>query len=168
MQRALDSRYACTCKILNAQTLCPPITKPGFRAICSSVVRCFFNRAMATARPRQSGRRNHQSRWSLDSTMWCKNNRAHSLLWWRFIPHTCVLQHVGPLATLALMTVFQVLAKVVCSVELLRLIALSKLVDAVQMIGSDVPLRRVGKLFTAVATNIGNRRRGRMERSFYA
>jgi hypothetical protein len=58
------------------------------------------------------------------------------------------------------MTVFQVLAEVIRPVELLRLVALSKLVDVVQMLSSDVPLRWVWKFFTAIATNVsvGGRR----------
>jgi len=53
------------------------------------------------------------------------------------------------------MTVFQVLAEVVSPVELLCLIALSKLVDVVQVLSSNVPLRWVLEFLTAVAADVG-------------
>ena len=139
--------------------LCPPISKPKRRAMCSRIMRSFFNRAMTSTRSWQSSRCDHQSRWSLRSTVCCQDNGAHSLLRRRFVVHTSVLQHVRPLPTLALMTVFQMLAKVVCSIELFGLVAFSKLVDVVQMLGSNVPLWWIGEFFAAIATNIGTSRR---------
>ncbi len=53
------------------------------------------------------------------------------------------------------MAVFQVLTEVVSSVEFLRLIALSKLVDVVQVLSSDIPLRRVLKFLATISTDIG-------------
>lgn len=53
------------------------------------------------------------------------------------------------------MTMFQVLAEVVGPVELLGLITLSKLVNVVQVLSSNVPLRRVLKLFATVAADVG-------------
>ena len=66
------------------------------------------------------------------------------------------------------MTVFQVLAEVIRSIELLRLIALPKLVNVVQMLSSDVPLRWVGKLFATIAANVSVGRRGRVKCCVYA
>lgn len=67
------------------------------------------------------------------------------------------------------MTVFEVLPEVVSSKEFLCLVTLAKLVDVVQVLGSHVPLRRVAKLFAAVATGVCTVRRGRsMESRFDA
>ena len=54
------------------------------------------------------------------------------------------------------MAVFEVLSEVVCAVELLALVTLSKLVDSSEMVTTCVPIRcrDVGKLLTAVSTNI--------------
>ena len=53
------------------------------------------------------------------------------------------------------MTVFQVLPEVISSEELLRLITLSEFVDMVEMFSADVPLRRIGIFFAAIATHVG-------------
>ena len=52
------------------------------------------------------------------------------------------------------MAMFQMLAKVIGSKEFLRLVAFTEFVSRVQMLGADVPLRRVGELITTVATHI--------------
>jgi len=57
------------------------------------------------------------------------------------------------------MTVFKVLSEVVSAKEFLCLVALSKFVDNVEMLISNVPVWRIRKLFSTVATNI---RRSRM------
>ena len=49
---------------------------------------------------------------------------------------------------------FQMLAKVVGAKEFLRLVALTKLVSRVKMLGANVPLWWIGELITAVATHI--------------
>ena len=53
------------------------------------------------------------------------------------------------------MAVFEVLAEMVGSIEFLRLIALSKFVDLVEVGFADVPLGRIGKVLTAVAAGVG-------------
>lgn len=52
------------------------------------------------------------------------------------------------------MRVLQMLTKVISAEELLRLVALSKFVDVVEMFRADIPLRWVRKLFAAVATQV--------------
>lgn len=47
------------------------------------------------------------------------------------------------------------LSEVVRSEKLFGLIAFAELVDMVQVLGSDVPLRWIWKLFAAVATHVG-------------
>lgn len=47
------------------------------------------------------------------------------------------------------------LSKVVCPEELLGLIAFAKLVGMVQVLGSDIPLRRIWEILAAVATHVG-------------
>lgn len=66
------------------------------------------------------------------------------------------------------MTMFQVLAEVIRPVEFLRLVALSKLVDVIQMLSSDVPLRWVWKFVATIATNVSIGGRGRVECCLYA
>lgn len=60
--------------------------------------------------------------------------RAYTLLWRWLISHAGVLQHVCPLSACASMTVFQMLAKVVCTEELFGLITLSELVHMIQVL----------------------------------
>lgn len=55
------------------------------------------------------------------------------------------------------MTVFQVLAEMICTVELFGLIALAELVDLGQMLGPGVPVCGVGKFLTTVAANVRHR-----------
>lgn len=78
-----------------------------------------------------------------------------TLLWYRFVLHACNLQHVGPLSTRAGVRVLEVLSEMVRSKEFLCLVALAEFVDKVQMLGSDIPLRWVGKLFATVTAYIG-------------
>jgi hypothetical protein len=68
-----------------------------------------------------------------------------------------VLKHIGPLSAGACMTVLQVLAKVIGAVELLGLVALAEFVNCAQVLGSCIPVRRIGKFVTAVPANISRR-----------
>lgn len=52
------------------------------------------------------------------------------------------------------MAVFQMLTEVIRAEKFLRLVALSELVDMVQVLRADLPLWGVGKLLTAIATRI--------------
>lgn len=52
------------------------------------------------------------------------------------------------------MAVFEVLTEVVGAEELLRLVALSKLMHVVEVFGAKIPPRRVGKFFATVTTDI--------------
>lgn len=64
------------------------------------------------------------------------------------------------------MRVLQVLAEVVCTKELLRLVTLAELVHVVQMIGTHVPLWWIGELLTAIPARVHCAiRHRRMERS---
>lgn len=53
------------------------------------------------------------------------------------------------------MAVFQVLAKVVCTEELLSLVALAKLVHVIQMLGPRIPVCRIREVVATVAAHIG-------------
>ena len=64
------------------------------------------------------------------------------------------------------MAVLEVLSKVIGSVELLGLVAFTKFVNAVQVLSTDVPLRRIWELLAAIATNISARCGGSMKSSF--
>lgn len=55
------------------------------------------------------------------------------------------------------MTVFQVLAEVICAVELFGLIALAEFVDLGQMLGPGFPVCGVGEFLTTVAANVCRR-----------
>lgn len=77
-----------------------------------------------------------------------------TFLWQWFILHTCVLEHVGPLAACASVAVFQVLAEVIGAEELLCLVALPELVHMVKVFCAKLPARRVSKLLATVATDV--------------
>jgi len=63
----------------------------------------------------------------------------------------------------------EMLPEMVCSEELLCLVAFAELVDMVQMLGTNVPLRRVGEILAAVTADIcAATVRGGMERRFNA
>jgi len=96
----------------------------------------------------ESCRGNHKRRRSLDASS--HGAWTDSLFRRRFILHASILKHVRPLPTGPSMAVLEVLTKVVSTVELLRLVALAKFVDMIKVLGSKIPLRRIGELFTAV------------------
>lgn len=75
----------------------------------------------------------------------------------RLVLHAGVLQHVGPFAAGAVVAVFEVLAEVVGAEELFGLVALAELVHLVEVVGADVPLRRIGEFFPAVSACVGVR-----------
>ena len=74
------------------------------------------------------------------------------------ILHTRILEHVGPLAALPSVTVLQMLPEVICAEEFFRMIALAKLVFVVQMFHPDVPVGRIGILFSTVAADVAKPR----------
>jgi len=61
-------------------------------------------------------------------------DRADTFLWRGLVAHASILQHVGPLATRASVTVFQVLSKVIGAEKLLCLVAFAKFVHVVEML----------------------------------
>lgn len=83
------------------------------------------------------------------------DSNDRSPLWRALVLHTCILQHVGPLPTRALMAMFQMLPEMIRTVELLLMVALPEFVYVVQMISAYVPLGWVGKLLAAVAADVG-------------
>jgi hypothetical protein len=63
----------------------------------------------------------------------------------------------------------QMLTEMIGSEELLRLIAFSKFVNMVQVLGANVPLRGIWEFFSTITTNVcAAGRRRRMESGFYA
>lgn len=96
--------------------------------------------------------RDHEGGRCLRSAIAACGNGA--LLRYRLVLHASVLKHVGPLAAGARVAVFQVLAKMVCAEELLRLIALAEFVHVVQMLGAHLPAWRVGELLATVAAHV--------------
>ena len=52
------------------------------------------------------------------------------------------------------MTVLQMLAKVICTEELLGLVAFTEFVHMIQMFRPRIPICRIRKLFTTVSTNV--------------
>lgn len=52
------------------------------------------------------------------------------------------------------MAVLQVLSEMVCTEELLGLIAFAELVHVVQVLCSSLPIRRVREFFTAIPTDV--------------
>jgi hypothetical protein len=48
----------------------------------------------------------------------------------------------------------QVLSEVVCAEELLGLVAFTKFMHMIQMLGSGFPIWRVGEFFTAISANV--------------
>ncbi len=69
---------------------------------------------------------------------------------------TDILEHVGPFPTLSSMAVFEMLSEVIRSVEFLGLVALPEFMDVDEVISPDIPvgLRKVGKVFAAVAAGV--------------
>lgn len=69
------------------------------------------------------------------------------------------------------MTMLQMLPKVIGTKELLCLITFAEFVDVIEMFGTHVPVGGIGKLLTAVATNVdgcrtnGRRMEGRLDAS---
>lgn len=76
-----------------------------------------------------------------------------------FVLHASILQHVGPLSTRSSMAMLQVLAEMVSSVKLFRLIALVKLVHIRQMLNPTVPilLWKIGEFFSAKPAGVVGR-----------
>jgi len=73
----------------------------------------------------------------------------------RLILHASGLQHIRPFPTCASVTVLQVLAKMVSTEELLRLIAFSKLMCVREMLPSSVPIGGfIRELITTVAASV--------------
>jgi hypothetical protein len=70
--------------------------------------------------------------------------------------HACIHQHVSPFPTCTGMTVLQVLAKMVGSVEFFSLIAFAKFVHLRQVFDPVVPtwLRMIWKLFSTISAGI--------------
>lgn len=121
-------------------------------------------RCLPNAAPTRIGTatgRNHERRsdTNIDSSIRIPN---YALLRRRLILHTSILEQIRPLPTRPRMRVFQMLTKVIRTEELLRLIALAKLMDMVQMFGSHVPLWDwvVGEFVAAVAAHVGGAGRG--------
>ena len=85
---------------------------------------------------------------------WASVCGHNTFLWQWLVLHAGVLKHVGPLATCASMAMFQMLAEVIRTEELLCLVTLSKLVHMVKMLRAELPARRISKLLTAVATDV--------------
>ena len=69
-----------------------------------------------------------------------------------------------------MMAVFQMLAEMIRPEEFLRLVAFAELVHVVEVVGADIPLRRVvGEFFSAIAAGVGVRGvGGRVEGGFDA
>jgi hypothetical protein len=53
------------------------------------------------------------------------------------------------------MAVFEMLAEVIGTEEFLRFVTLTKFVYVVEVFRAKLPARRIGKLFSTVAANIG-------------
>ena len=88
--------------------------------------------------------------------------RTNALLRRWLVSHASVFQHIGPFSAGTCMAVLQVLSEMVCAEKLLGLVAFSKFVHVIQMFGSRFPIRRVGKFFTAIPTDVcGSRASGR-------
>ena len=83
------------------------------------------------------------------------NDGANAFLWRRLVAHTCIFQHVRPLATGTSVAVFQMLTEVIGAKELLCLVAFSKFVHVIEMFRPRFPVSRVRELFTTVTANIG-------------
>jgi len=68
------------------------------------------------------------------------------------------------------MTVFKVLAKVVCSKEVLGLVTLAKLVHKIEVLGPSVPVGGIRELLAAITAHVrpcGGLRLGGVERRLY-
>lgn len=76
--------------------------------------------------------------------------------WRSFLLHACIFQDIGPLPTRACMAVLEMLAEMVCTEELLRIVAFAELVYDGEMLESAVPvwLGMIGKLLAAVAAGV--------------
>jgi len=72
----------------------------------------------------------------------------------RLILHACILEHIRPLAASTGMAVFQVLAEVVSTEELLALITFAEFMGEIEVINTLIPVGRVVEFQSAVATSI--------------
>jgi len=59
---------------------------------------------------------------------------------WEFLAQTNIFQHVGPLAHLSSVTVFEMLSEVIGSEEFFSLVAFSELVDVCQVVDPAIPV----------------------------
>jgi hypothetical protein len=86
------------------------------------------------------------------------SNFHDSFCWdfgWRLVLHASILQHVGPFPTRTGVTVFEMLAEMICSKELFGLVAFAEFMDVGQMLDSIIPVTgRIRKLFATVAAGI--------------
>jgi len=82
------------------------------------------------------------------------NRMIDALLRRRLVLHARRLEQISPLPTRPIMTVLEVLAEMIRAEKLLRLVAFAELVHVVQVLGAEVPLRRIGELVAAVAADI--------------
>jgi hypothetical protein len=82
--------------------------------------------------------------------------RIGALLGQRLILHAGVFEQVGPFSARAGVTVLEVLAEVVGTEELLRLVAFAEFMSDVEVGGAGLPADgSVRKLVATVATNVG-------------
>lgn len=53
------------------------------------------------------------------------------------------------------MAMLQMLAEVICSEKLFRLVALAELVNVVEMLGTNVPARWIGEFLPTISASVG-------------
>ena len=137
--------------------------------ISSTVMRCFLNSPRTTGtRAWQSSSCYHERRRSLN-TWHCHGGRGHAFLRRWLVFHARRLQLISPFPTGSLVTMFEMLSEVIGSEEFLCLVAFTELVKVVQMLRTNIPLRRIWKFVPAIATDVGAiRRRQSVECCLYA